>query len=256
MQIETFDGHRIELLSNQQELTRDPIAAIICCHGITADRHEFMGQLDSFAAACAREALLCYRFDFRGHGTSNLPSTAMSIAGEYVDLTTVYRAVSGETSVPIFLLGISFGALACGLLKTWSDHPIKGIVLWNPVLDPKATFLDSTTNFSRGAFSEALRPAVVRQLEWSVEGFKLGYSLLSEIDRYPFKKIWTVGTLSSAIVFHGDQDDIVPFKLTQSVLRAVPAVDLRVLHGERHGFQNSQREVIGETVRWITTHAR
>jgi uncharacterized protein len=251
MRAETFDGHRIEVLSNRDEMSGAPKTAIICCHGITSHRHEFMGQLDAFAAACARMSIACYRFDFRGHGTSNLPTTSMSIFGEWVDLDAVYRAVAAVTDVPIHLLGISFGALSCGMFRAWSAAPVEGLALWNPVMNPKATLLDGQTDLASRAFNPNFRHAIAEALQWNIQGFRLGFPLLSEIHQFPIDAVWTADTLSNAIVFHGDQDDVVPLEFNQAILAKHGAVRLDMLHGERHGFANKQAYVIGETIKWM-----
>ena len=82
------------------------------------------------------------RFSFRGHGGSAGTQRGVTIAGECLDLQAVIEWVRGRFAGPILIVAASFGAVSTLLSLPWLTEGVHRLVLWNPVLDLRHTFLE------------------------------------------------------------------------------------------------------------------
>ena len=84
---------------------------MLMVHGITSDRSEW-GIFDLLAEEVAKEGVASLRFDFRGHGESELDEKLVTLSGILSDTTSAWQeleraADSGE--VRRYIVGSSFG---------------------------------------------------------------------------------------------------------------------------------------------------
>lgn len=246
--VEAADGHQVPTVRVQPTSWT---ANVITCHGITADRDEYMGALIALSQALAASNCRVTRFDYRGHGRSALPSTEATIAGETLDLVAV-AANTVETGKPTFVVAVSFGALS--LLRALQQRRLEcdGIVLWNPVLDVYGTFILPGTAWSRGNLGANLDAAAdLGSRSYALDGFPLGEELIREMIQgtnldVPIS-VETVG-------FHGSDDALVPEVITRRAfvrLFVNPGATLKVVAGVGHGFGDEMPAVIQRTVDWI-----
>ena len=104
---------------------------VVLAHGLTVDLAE-NGLYEPLAEALVARGLSVLRFTFRGHGRSAGQDRDMTITGELRDL----RAAIAWAGRPAALVGSSFGCVSVSLTGAHA------VVLWQPVLDLRRTFLE------------------------------------------------------------------------------------------------------------------
>lgn len=122
-------------------------AVVVFLHGYTGNRDEIAvrggsGMFRRAARAFAVLGIASLRFDFAGSGESDGAWADTTFAGQAADVRVVLdavRAQPGLAGAPLHLLGYSQGGLV-GLRAVAEGAPVRGMVLWNPVLDPTATY--------------------------------------------------------------------------------------------------------------------
>ncbi|MET7948564.1 alpha/beta fold hydrolase [Micromonospora sp. NPDC005324] len=248
------DGHAVPLVVEESE---GAIGDVILCHGLTADRDEYSGLYVRAAAALRAASFNTFRFDYRGHGRSDLPSEQMTIAGETADLTAVMDLAWKRDGLPQYLLATSFGAVsAVQRLAAGADH-VRGLVLWNPVIDVRSTFVDPGTPWSRTAVNDESRGELAAGAREYVllDGFRLGFNLVHEMERTDI-----TGDLRDLrlpiLAAHGTADELVPYTYTEAALADLPRSRLISLPNAGHGFLEHQTDVLRETVEFLSGLAR
>jgi pimeloyl-ACP methyl ester carboxylesterase len=257
--IRADDGH--EIRGTYVRTDGEATGIVVFVHGLGGDRDEVEALFEKSAAAFADRGLNSYRFDFRGNGDSPWPHERMTIAGETSDLTAVVEELLRESVNPMTLVAASFGALSAGAVAhRFERAPITGVVLWNPVVDVRKTFVDPGTPWSRQYINEqTLEDFHDGAQALPFAGLELGRGLLAEMTDASTSDRLRDGLASldvPTLVFHGTADDKVPFEYTLEVAAANPHIDLRPLEGASHGFTDRHEAVIDETGAWISSQAR
>jgi uncharacterized protein len=149
----------------------------------------------------------------------------------------------------------SFGAVSASLSLPWLDGRLARLVLWNPVLDLHATFVDPELPWGRENFSADQKKLLLTHGFLMLDGeFEIGRVLFEEFPRYdPFVRF-----LSSdvpALVVHGDQDTAVSYDIARDAAARRTGTDFHTIHGSDHGFDTREREdeAIAATVAWLTS---
>lgn len=243
----TSDRHKVEYT---QKTVPAAAATVVLCHGITADRHEFDGLFVKAEEKLGLARFNTIRFDYRGHGLSKMPQEDMTIAGEELDLTAVVEYCRESTSLPIVIVAASFGALSAARLSNSHAESIKAIALWNPVTNPRATFLEGRTDWSKEHFNDqTLEEAAARGYLY-LDDYRVGTPLIAEMFVSDFRPVFAAIT-QPLLVIHGDADQIVPVELTRSTFREGDTAKVSITPGAAHGFPGSQESVIDDTVSWL-----
>lgn len=216
--------------------------AVVLAHGLTVDLEE-NGLYEPLAAALVERGLSVLRFSFRGHGKSDGADREMTIAGERRDL----RAAVAWVGRPVAVLGSSFGAvsvtLSCGELA----DAVRAVVLWQPVLDLRRTFLEPELPRGRELYGGRTGGDV------DIEGrFVLGAPLFEEFaTERPIDAF--MAAPQPALVVHGDADQHVSHEIARAVALRRPDTDWHSIPGAGHGFlaPGESAEVIETTVNWL-----
>jgi pimeloyl-ACP methyl ester carboxylesterase len=246
----TRDGHPVPYVI--ETAPGGGAADVILCHGLLADRDEYNGLHVRMSAALRAAGLNAIRFDFRGHGASDLPAQDMTIAGELLDLTAVLELARVTRRRPQYLVATSFGAVSSILRLRGGDTGVRGLVLWNPVVNVRATFVEPGTGWSRSAIS----PGSIRLLDAgerthvNLSGFRMGRRLVDELRTLDLTEDLRGLTLP-ILAAHGTGDDRVPFRYTAAALAGRPNARLVELPGAGHGFVDFQAEVIADSVTFL-----
>lgn len=219
-------------------------------HGIGADLDEG-GMYGRLADQLAALGLGVVRFSFRGHGASAGTQRGVTIAGELLDVEAAIARARAEFSGPLTVLGSSFGAVA--VLESASYLGPDRLVLWNPILDLRRTFIEpelpwGLANFGPDAWRRGMADGALL-----LDGtFEVGRALLTEFSRYRPGEVFAGGEAPTLIV-HGELDSYVSYEIAQAAAQA-RRCDFRSVVGSDHGFDTREREdeAIAMTVAWIT----
>ena len=224
--------------------------AVVLAHGIVADLDEG-GMYRRLADQLAAAGLGVLRFSFRGHGASAGTQRGVTIAGELLDVEAAIGHARAEFDGPLTVLGSSFGAVAVVESSVYT-HPDQ-LILWNPVLDLRRTFVEPELPWGQTNFnSDAWRRAMIEGALLVDGTFELGRTLLTEFSRYQPDEVFKSSEVPALIV-HGDRDSYVSYDIARAAAQ-VRGCDFHTLAGSDHGFDTREREdeAIAVTVAWVT----
>ncbi|MGY2125906.1 alpha/beta hydrolase [Nocardia gipuzkoensis] len=115
---------------------------VLLVHGITVDMDEGGGMFIRLAEQLDAAGFNVVRFSFRGHGNSGGTPRGVTVAGECLDLQAAVEAVRERFPGPLSIVAASFGAVSTTLSLPWLESTLHRLVLWNPVLDLRRTFVE------------------------------------------------------------------------------------------------------------------
>ena len=161
-------------------------AVVIFLHGYTGMRDEIPvrggeGMFLRAARTFAGLGIASVRFDFLGSGQSDGDWADTTFAGQTDDLDAVLAAVrdkDGLSGRPVYLLGFSQGGLVA-LAAVAAGAQARGVVLWNPVLDP---FQSYGRIFGKAGLETGLAQARSGALDAPVAGTGLNAAFFGGIE--------------------------------------------------------------------------
>lgn len=227
----------------------DARGVVVLVHGITADLDEG-GMYIRLAQRLVGADYSVLRFSFRGHGESGGTQRGVTVAGEMLDLEAALTYARTIAGVPLTVVASSFGAVAT-LHTADYLHP-DALVLWNPILDLRHTFVEPELEWGRQNFhAQAWAQAKDEGGLVVDDTFELGRALLNEFTRYNPGEIFARSTVPALIV-HGDRDSYVSYDVARAAAQA-RGCDFHTVAGSDHGFDSRDREdeAISVTVAWI-----
>ncbi|MGX1880474.1 alpha/beta hydrolase [Streptomyces sp. NPDC055287] len=250
----TTDGHTLSYV--WEEADGAPVAHVIMCHGLMADKDEYEGLHRRTAERLTKERFNVLRFDYRGHGASQIPSDRMTIQGEFDDLRAAHSFAASRGDLPVLLIATSFGALSAVRLAADGASDLHALALWNPVVNACGTFIRPGTAWSRTAINERTQQQLADGEADHVvlDGFKLGRDLVEEMERTDLGGV-LAGLRLPVFAAHGTADQLVPFHYTAEAMASAAQGTLLSLPGAGHGFLEHQADVIDATVQWLLSVA-
>ena len=230
--------------------------SVVLAHGITVDKDESSGTTGIPAFVELADLLIAHgynvlRFDFRGHGQSGLKSRQMTITGELLDLIASVRQAEARWGQPVAVVGASFGAVSSVLYATGIGG-LACLVLWNPVLDLRQTFLEPVEPIPQQFFNAEGYARLAAHGVLSLDGFEIGACLVDEMRRVePFARMAEI--TCPILTLHGDHDRYVPYAVARQYAACNPASRFVTVAGAEHGFgAPADREtVLAETLAWL-----
>lgn len=257
VELVSVDGVRLDAALHPAEGSAG-LGAVVQAHGINADMDEG-GMYVRLAEQLAGAGFNVLRFSFRGHGRSGGSQRGVTIAGEMLDLQASVELVARELSGRLSIVAASFGAVATSMSLPYLEGQLRGLVLWNPVLDLCATFVEPTLPWGVENFGPLQQVRLVREGFLLIDDeFQLGRVLFEELRTYRPAEYFIAGK-APALVIHGDEDTYVPFDVAKSACAARDGCDFHAVRGSDHGFDSREREdeAIAVTVDWLARlHAR
>lgn len=197
------------------------------------------------------------RFSFRGHGKSGGTQRGVTIAGECLDLQAAITFVRYRLVRPVSIVAASFGAVSTALSLSWLGDTVHRLVLWNPVLDLRHTFLEPELDWGTENFGADQQKQLQDKGFLSVDGeFELGRVLFCEFAHYRPLDYFLASRVPTLIV-HGDHDAAVSYEIAAGAATIRSDTTLHTIAGSDHGFDSREREdeAIGATVRWLVEQA-
>ena len=249
--VESVDG--VRLAAAVHKANGPARGTVLLVHGITVDMDEGGGMFVRLAERLTASGFDVVRFSFRGHGDSGGTQRGVTIAGECLDLEAAVRFLRGRFPGRFSVVAASFGAVSTVLALPWLTDGLDRLVLWNPVLDLRHTFLEPELAWGEENFGVSQRKLLHETGVLVVDGaFELGRVLFCEFAHYdPFARFLD-STVPSLIV-HGDSDTAVSYEVSARVAASRPNTTLHTIAGSDHGFDSREREdqAISETVDWL-----
>jgi uncharacterized protein len=229
----SLDGVRLQGILQEPKAKSD--CCVIMAHGIISDKDED-GLFVTLAKELAEQNLMAFRFDFRAHGESEGSDREMTITGEFMDLVASYRMLRQSYQIGrLGLLGASFGAGAAIIFASVFRNRPSGVVLWNPVLDYKRTFLAPETPWAKRFFNRIGYENLAKNGYLKLEDFEIGSTLIDEMKSIePTRLLSRIGC--PVLSFHGTKDSKVPFEVTRTRAVYKRMDEFIPVEGSDHGF--------------------
>jgi alpha/beta superfamily hydrolase len=225
--------------------------AVLQAHGISADMDEG-GMFLRLAEALTETGFDVLRFSFRGHGRSGGTQRGVTIAGEYLDLQAAIHALRRRSPAPPTIVAASFGAVSTCLLLRHCERHLHALVLWNPVLDLRDTFIEPTLPWGGSNFTAQAQKRLADEGALLLDGeFEIGRALYEELLVYdPLDRF--VRSSVPAVIVHGDRDTSVSYDVSVAAASNRQHCELITIEGAEHGFDpDKEDEGIRVTVDWL-----
>jgi len=196
---------------------------MLMVHGITADRSEW-GIFDLIAKEVAADGIATLRFDYRGHGKSDLSQDKISLFGILSDVMSAWdeleRHIENQGDKRRFMVGSSFGG---GLAYAAASRlgTIDRAFLIAPVFD----YLTDINNCAPKWAAD-----LKRKDHFQYNDLALGRALVNEA--FYFDPL--SGRPVATTIFHGTKDSDVSIKLSREIAQENPAIELIEVKGAGH----------------------
>lgn len=238
------------LISNNSE------ALVILSHGITTTKEED-GIYTEFAERILAPEFDTVRFDFRGHGNSQMDSRDVTVCGEILDFMAVVGWARERGYTKLFHLGTSFGASITLLsLAHFAFSDFAAVVFWNPVISYRNTFTEPIVPWAREFFNQQTLDELAYRTGTKIPetNFVIGPKMAIELLNFrPQDTRWPDDL--PLLIIHGDRDTSVPHADSVDYWNRNPATTLHTLTGVDHGFDEKLSDAFTKTLEWFKQHA-
>lgn len=225
--------------------------AIVQAHGITADRDEG-GMFVRLAEQLAATGFDVLRFSFRGHGRSGGTQVGLTITGAMLDLQATLAVLTERSTAPVSIVAASFGAASTCLLLPYLHEQLHALVLWNPTLDLRRTFIEPELPWGQRNFNAEAVARLTSDGFLLLDGeYQIGRALYVELTAFDPLAHFVASPVRAAIV-HGNRDTYVPYDVSVLAAQQHCACDLVTIEGADHGFDpDKEDDAIARTIAWI-----
>lgn len=264
------EGRKIAAILEIPDESNPP--AVVYSHGFTSSgtkewKPNGTHKIVKTAARLRQLGFVVLRFDFRGLGKSEGKFMENGFSGEVKDLIAAVNFLTNKGYEKISLLGSSMG----GAISILSYNYVRpgSIVLWNPIIDLKSTFLFLSHS------EEEIRASIKRSesIDMAVdeigEKHELNTSFLRELigvcdglrdDLDAPKMLPKIEC--PILIIHGEKDEFLPIENCREAFDTIPATkkEFMKIKGTGHGFHppgsESEQKAIEATVRWFDKYGR
>ena len=271
------DGHHLAVW--QKKPAQAPRAAILLLHGRTWSSLpnfdlQVPGERRSFMDALADTGLDVFAVDLRGYGATLPDRTGWltpnrAVADVHAVVAWIQQRNAGPARLPIFLLGLSRGAMVAAMAAQQHPESLGGVILLGfgfdpdaqiPATDPPArpvrapnTADSAASDFiTRDAYTGPTLTAFVRA------ALKTDPVLVDWRDESQFNAFRPQQMLVPALLVHGDRDPQAPLAVETKLFTRFGATDKAwvVLPGADHAahLEKSQVELVRTIVWFIRRH--
>jgi alpha-beta hydrolase superfamily lysophospholipase len=250
LQLESLDRTHLDAVFHAAG--RGPArGAILQVHGINADMDEG-GMFVRLAEGLADAGFDVLRFSFRGHGRSGGAQRGVTIAGECLDVQAAIDSLQARSEAPVAIVAASFGAVSTCVLLSYYEARMRALVLWNPVLDLRGTFIDPELPWGKENFTDQARRRLADEGALLLDGeFEIGRALYEEMIIYDPLDRFVRSQVPAAIV-HGNRDTAVSYEVSLTASRSREHCELITIGGAEHGFDpDKEDEGIQATIAWL-----
>lgn len=223
---QTFSSYDGAVLEGTLTVVPNPIGGALLVHGILSDRNE-LGFYKRMSREFAAHGIASFRFDYRCHGSNQIPSEEFSLLGIVNDIDAAYEVLShsiGHDNFLSILVGTSFGG---GVSAYWANRTraIDLLFLCAPVLRYEEDINEYAGNWRKDINTRGFA-------EYAGE-MQIGRALFNEVPH--IDAVEALRSLSCpVIIFHGTDDEDVPIASSERVKS--DKVKLVYIDGVGHGF--------------------
>ncbi|MBC8489625.1 MAG: alpha/beta hydrolase [Bacteroidetes bacterium] len=251
--IQAADSHKIRNIIVENGTNH----LVLLAHGITTEKNE-EGIYTYFAENILSPDFDSLRFDFRGHGDSNVSSKNMRISGEILDLMAVLSWANKSKYKDIHLVAASFGGSIVLLANSiFNLDYLSSVTLWSPVISYQNTFINSTVEWGKEFFNQSKTEDLAYRHYTQIPetDFLIGPELTMELLLlHPESTLWPINI--PLMIIHGTTDTLVPYNDAIMYANNNKSVLLHSILGVDHGFDEKIDEAYQFTKEWISKHKR
>ncbi|MEP7104208.1 MAG: alpha/beta fold hydrolase [Candidatus Dojkabacteria bacterium] len=238
-------GHKISAVFNQVNEDKSTLVIIIA-HGFGTYRNGSSSK--QFSKLLEEKEISSFRFDFNGHGESEVPLEDVTISEGVDDILSAISYIKSQGFNNIGLLGTSFGG-ACSIIAASQSKDLSLLVLRSPVSD---------------YFTRELMTRTKEELSsWKRDGFRLyktfdqrkinlKYNFFEDMkNNRGFESAENINI--PTLVVHGDKDESVPLVLSEMLIKAISNSRLKVIKNADHKYSDPilNDEAVNEIINFI-----
>lgn len=215
---------------------REPVPAVVMCHGFGGNRTEFGNTFVRLAERLARHGVAAYRFDFAACGESDGDFADLTVTDQVAQVSAVLDELARHHVIDparLCLLGMSLGGLTASLAAAKSE--VKALALWAPA----ATAIAATD-----PADTAYWPEILDKGYWDFLGLPVYQKFFedgSSIDPWSDAAAYA-GPVLFAV---GDGDEVVPREVADRY---------RAIYGDR--FEEHRFPGVGHVFENVPARAR
>lgn len=236
--VQTVDGFNLAAT-----LTRGKANdVIIWMHGISVDKDEYLGFFREGAQWFRQQGASSIRFDFRGHGESSGTPLDFTVVGQMLDVRAILSMAEQHFGPDprLHIVAASFGCPPAIFAGVRLPAKIQSLSLIAPVLSYERTFLSPETEWGKEIFSTENVSLLNETGKLCFDdSFYIGHRLIEEM-RLIDPESALRRLKQRVLVFHGDQDSMVPYNASIAACKGLDRVRLVTLSGADHGFVDAE----------------
>lgn len=217
---------------------------LVICHGFRGGK-ENGGRIFDFSDHLQSVGFAVLAFDFTGSGESTGDFSEVTLSRQAEDLKLVLNYVKKNISLPIILLGRSFGGTTV-LAGGTAESEVKGFVLWSTPV-----FLHSTFARIMPKEYKLLKSGTPVELADENGGFQLYPDIIRDFDNHNMDKYLGEIDKRPVLVIHGENDDVVSIKNAYYIISKLSNCTLKIFSGSDHKFIYNYREREDYTINWL-----
>lgn len=217
---------------------------LIICHGFRGAK-ENGGKIFGFAEKILKLGIGVLAFDFRGSGQSDGDFSCITLSRQADDLGLVIDYVCQRYSLPVILLGRSFGGSTV-LAGGSGDARIAGYILW------------STPVFIRSTFT-AILPAECHSLEQGnvvivkdeAGEYTLQPDFISDLDRHDMDAYLRNINPRPVLIVHARDDEVVKPANAEYMQKKLSNSTIHMIEQAGHRFLDKIADREDLTINWL-----
>lgn len=238
-----FENNRgLNLVGNYWEADSD--AGIIMSHGFPGDKTEW-GYFDQVAEKLNEAGYNVLAFDFSGSGESD--DEPLRIDNQVEDLSSAVEYLESRDIERLGFYGYSQGGLVS--LRNYNED-IETMFLTSPVTD-------SMPNYRQIILDSQQREEAKEKGYWIKERDKgsrdqivIDEEIIEEKETVEQSELLS-GVQCPVKIVHGDEDEIVPIKSSESAVEKLENADITVIEGLDHGYNENIDQIAEYAVDWF-----
>lgn len=185
--------------------------------------------------------------DMRGHGDSSGDMEGLTLSRCIADLSAALDWLPPEFASPLLIPSSMGGAVAA-----WYQLAHPGRVGAMACIAPSFSFPSQLRTELPKAEMSAWRKSGLRRIQNEWLDVQVGYGLMEDADAYDPRRL-VAGYTAPTLIFHGMQDDAVPWRASQRFVEECPspALDLLLIKEGDHRLTDYKTYMFETMLAWV-----